>query len=70
MSSKRRLWGARISRAELFAVSLAAGLTTEFLWIIVTAMLSANAQRMVWEKVIVRRLEAIQNLGTMDSLCR
>jgi Mg2+-importing ATPase len=51
-------------------VSLAAGLTTEFLWIIVTAMLSANAQRMVWEKVIVRRLEAIQDLGTMDSLCR
>jgi len=50
-------------------VSLAAGLTTEFLWIIVTAMLSANAQRMVWEKVIVRRLEAIQDLGTMDSLC-
>jgi len=52
-------------------VSLAAaGLTTEFLSIIVTAMLSASARRMVREKVIVRRLEAIQDLGNMDSLCR
>ena len=69
MSSKRTPCGARIHSSRAFAVSLAAGLATEFLSIIATAMLSANPQRMVREKVFVRRLEAIQDLSTIGSLC-
>jgi Mg2+-importing ATPase len=53
----------------LFALALAVGLTPEFLPMIVTITLSAGAQRMAKKKVIVRRLEAIENLGNMDILC-
>jgi Mg2+-importing ATPase len=53
----------------LFALALAVGLTPEFLPMIVTVTLSAGAQRMAQGKVIVRRLEAIENLGNMDILC-
>lgn len=53
----------------LFALALAVGLTPEFLPMIMTVTLSQGAQRMAKEKVIVRRLEAIENLGNMDVLC-
>jgi P-type Mg2+ transporter len=53
----------------LFALALAVGLTPEFLPMIMTVTLSQGAQRMAKEKVIVRRLEAIENLGNMDTLC-
>jgi P-type Mg2+ transporter len=53
----------------LFALALAVGLTPEFLPMIMTVTLSQGAQRMAKEKVIVRRLEAIENLGNMDILC-
>ena len=53
----------------LFALALAVGLTPEFLPMIITVTLSQGAQRMAKEKVIVRRLEAIENLGNMDILC-
>jgi P-type Mg2+ transporter len=53
----------------LFALALAVGLTPEFLPMIMTVTLAQGAQRMAKEKVIVRRLEAIENLGNMDILC-
>ncbi|MCZ7594768.1 MAG: magnesium-translocating P-type ATPase [Hyphomicrobium sp.] len=53
----------------LFAVALAVGLTPELLPAIVSVTLSAGARRMSKRGVIVRRLEAIENLGSIDVLC-
>jgi len=53
----------------IFAVSLAVGLTPEFLPMIVSVTLARGAVRMSRRKVIVRHLAAIQNLGSMDVLC-
>ncbi|HMK60596.1 MAG TPA: magnesium-translocating P-type ATPase [Dissulfurispiraceae bacterium] len=53
----------------LFAVALAVGLTPELLPMVVSVTLARGAQRMAANKVIVKRLAAIQNLGSMDVLC-
>ena len=53
----------------LFAVALAVGLSPELLPAIVSVTLSAGARAMAKEGVIVRRLEAIEDLGGMDILC-
>ena len=53
----------------LFALALAVGLTPEFLPMIMTVTLGQGAMRMATEKVIVKRLEAIENLGNMEILC-
>jgi Mg2+-importing ATPase len=53
----------------LFAVALAVGLSPELLPAIVSVTLSAGARRMAERGVIVRHLEAIENLGSMDVLC-
>ena len=53
----------------LFAVALAVGLTPELLPMIVSVTLAAGAVRMARRKVIVKRLAAIENLGSMDVLC-
>jgi P-type Mg2+ transporter len=53
----------------LFAVSLAVGLTPEFLPMITTVTLAQGASHMAKQKVIVKNLEAIQNFGSMDILC-
>lgn len=53
----------------LFAVALAVGLSPELLPAIVSVTLSAGARAMSKRGVIVRRLEAIENLGSMDILC-
>ncbi|HEY3275005.1 MAG TPA: magnesium-translocating P-type ATPase [Syntrophorhabdaceae bacterium] len=53
----------------LFAVALAVGLTPELLPMVVSVTLSKGALRMAKKKVIVKRLSAIQNLGSMDVLC-
>jgi Mg2+-importing ATPase len=53
----------------LFALALAVGLTPEFLPMIITVTLGEGALRMARERVIVRRLAAIENLGSMDVLC-
>jgi len=55
--------------AFLFAVAVAVGLTPEMLPMIVTVNLSKGAIAMAREKVIVKRLNSIQNLGAMDVLC-
>lgn len=53
----------------LFAVALAVGLTPELLPMIVSVTLARGALRMAGEKVIVKRLSAIQDLGGVDVLC-
>ena len=53
----------------LFALALSVGLTPELLPAIVSITLSHGAQRMAALGVIVRRLNAIENLGSMDVLC-
>jgi Mg2+-importing ATPase len=55
--------------ALLFAVAVAVGLTPEMLPMIVTVNLAKGAMAMSREKVIVKRLNAIQNFGAMDVLC-
>ncbi|WP_085315296.1 magnesium-translocating P-type ATPase [Derxia lacustris] len=55
--------------AFLFAISIAVGLTPEMLPMIVTATLARGAVRMAGRKVVVKRLDAIQNFGAMDVLC-
>jgi len=55
--------------ALLFAVAVAVGLTPEMLPMIVTVNLSQGAIAMSRRKVIVKRLNAIQNFGAMDVLC-
>ena len=58
-------WG----QAFLFALSVAVGLTPEMLPLIVTANLGKGAMAMSRRKVVVKRLNAIQNFGAMDVLC-
>ncbi len=53
----------------LFAISLAVGLTPEFLPMITTVTLGRGALRMAKQKVIVKHLESIQNFGSIDTLC-
>ena len=53
----------------LFSVALAVGLTPEFLPMITTVTLAQGAIRMAREKVIVKHLASIQNLGSIDILC-
>ena len=55
--------------ALLFSVAVAVGLTPEMLPVIVTSNLAKGAMDMSKHKVIVKRLNAIQNLGAMDILC-
>ena len=55
--------------AFLFALAVAVGLTPEMLPMIVTVNLSKGAISMSRKKVIVKRLNSIQNFGAMDVLC-
>ena len=58
-------WG----EAFLFAMSIAVGLTPEMLPMIVTSTLAKGAVVLSKQKVIVKRLDAIQNFGAMNVLC-
>ncbi|MFC5404713.1 magnesium-translocating P-type ATPase [Cohnella soli] len=55
--------------ALLFGVSVAVGLTPEMLPVIVSANLAKGAAVMARNKVVVKRLNAIQNFGAMNILC-
>nr|WP_241488369.1 magnesium-translocating P-type ATPase [Winslowiella iniecta] len=55
--------------AALFAVAVAVGLTPEMLPMIVSTNLAKGAMAMARRKVVVKRLNAIQNFGAMDVLC-
>ena len=58
-------WG----EAFLFAVAVAVGLTPEMLTVILSANLAKGALVMSRHKVIVKRLNSIQNFGAIDVLC-
>ena len=58
-----------IIESLLFAVALAVGISPELLPAIVSVTLSRGARAMARRGVIVRRLEAIEDLGSMDVLC-
>ncbi len=53
----------------LFSVALAVGLSPELLPAIISVTLSSGARNMARRGVIVRHLEAIENLGSIDVLC-
>jgi Mg2+-importing ATPase len=53
----------------MFALALAVGLTPQLLPAIISINLSHGARRMATQKVIVKRLAAIENFGSMDVLC-
>jgi Mg2+-importing ATPase len=53
----------------LFSVALAVGLSPELLPAILSVNLARGAQMMAKQGVLVRRLNAIENLGSMDVLC-
>lgn len=55
--------------AILFSLSVAVGLTPEMLPMIVTSNLARGAVKMSQNKVIVKRLNSIQNFGAMNILC-
>ncbi len=55
--------------ALFFALSVGVGLTPEMLPMIVTSNLALGAIRLSRQKVIVKRLNSIQNLGAIDVLC-
>ena len=57
------------TEAFLFALSVAVGLTPEMLPMIVTSTLAKGAVLLSRKKVVVKRLDAIQNFGAMDVLC-
>lgn len=57
------------NEAFLFGVAVAVGLTPEMLPMVVSANLARGAVAMSKRKVVVKRLNAIQNLGAMDVLC-
>jgi Mg2+-importing ATPase len=53
----------------LFAVALAVGMSPELLPAIVSVTLASGARELARQGVIVRRLDAMENLGSMDVLC-
>lgn len=55
--------------AALFAISIAVGLTPEMLPMIVTTCLAKGAVSMSKKKVVIKNLNSIQNLGSIDVLC-
>jgi Mg2+-importing ATPase len=64
-----QLLGRQMIESLLFAVALAVGLSPELLPAIISVTLAAGARTMAKQGVIVRRLDAIENLGSMDILC-
>ena len=57
------------TQAFFFAIAVAVGLTPEMLPMIVTSNLAKGSQTLAKKKVIVKELNAIQNLGAMNVLC-
>ena len=53
----------------LFALALAVGLTPQLLPAIITVNLAHGARLLAQDKVIVKRLAAIENFGSMNVLC-
>src|SRR6476469_191920 len=62
-------FGRSVLESFLFSFALAIGLTPQLLPAIISVNLSHGAKRMADEKVIVKRLASIENLGSMNILC-
>jgi Mg2+-importing ATPase len=58
-----------VIEAFMFSLALAVGLVPELLPVIISINLARGARRMAQAKVIVKRLTAIENFGSMDVLC-
>ena len=58
-----------VLEAFLFSLALAVGLTPQLLPAIISINLAHGARRMADHRVIVKRLAAIENFGSMDVLC-
>jgi Mg2+-importing ATPase len=63
------LLGRPLIESLLFACALAVGLSPEMLPVIISTTLAAGARTMSRRGVIVRSLDAIENLGAMNVLC-
>ena len=61
--------GHNLFNSLLFGLAIAIGIVPEMMPAIVTITLSTGAHRMAKEKVIVKRLESMENLGNLDTLC-
>ena len=61
--------GHSLINSLLFGMAVAIGIVPEMMPAIVTITLSTGARRMAKEKVIVKRLSAMENLGNIDVLC-
>ncbi len=61
--------GRPLIEAVLFSLALALGVTPQMLPAIVSVSLSTGARQLARAQVIVRRLDAIEDLGSMDVLC-
>jgi Mg2+-importing ATPase len=53
----------------LFSLALAVGITPQLLPVIITVSLASGARKMASEKVLVKRLDAIEDFGSIDVLC-
>jgi Mg2+-importing ATPase len=53
----------------LFSLALAVGIIPEALPVVITVGLSEGALRLVKKKVVVKRLESIEDMGNVDVLC-
>lgn len=62
-------FGRSILESFLFSLALAIGLTPQLLPAIISVNLAHGARRMLRAKVIVKRLAALENLGSMNILC-
>ncbi|MBX3253251.1 MAG: magnesium-translocating P-type ATPase [Chitinophagaceae bacterium] len=63
------LTGKTILESGLFALALAVGMAPELLPAVTTIAMSAGAKRLLAKRVLVNKLNAIQNLGEVDLLC-
>jgi Mg2+-importing ATPase len=63
------LFGRPLLESLLFALALAVGLSPQMLPAIVSVSLSTGARRMARQQVIVKRLDAIEDLGALTVLC-
>ena len=62
-------FGRPIMDAFLFSIALSVGLTPQLLPTVISVNLSKGAKKMASKKVIIKRLESIENLGSMNVLC-
>ena len=62
-------FGRSVLESFLFSLALAIGLTPQLLPAIISVNLAHGARRMAKNKVIVKRLAALENLGSMNILC-